>query len=69
MLAMTLQTPAGPLPAEGMVAWGKAPVGQPAGQPVYHGIQFTAISWSTALALGRLLAEAPLSSGASARVS
>lgn len=57
-LEVTLHSPSGPLTAEGVVVWNKPSVGRTLGEPTPHGLRFTALGWSRALALGLLLAEA-----------
>lgn len=58
VLEVTLNSPAGPLTAEGVVVWNKPSAGRALGEPIPHGIRFSALGWSRALALGLLLSEA-----------
>jgi hypothetical protein len=57
MVELTLHTPYGPLKAEGAVVWVDPPARRIAGEPIRHGLRFTAIGWSTTLSLGLVLAE------------
>lgn len=54
-LRVTLHTPAGPLTTEGSVTWVAPPEGRTPGGPIRHGVQFTALDWTTALSLGLVL--------------
>jgi hypothetical protein len=54
---LTLHTPYGPLKAEGAVVWVDPPDRRIAGEPIRHGLRFTALGWSTTLSLGLVLAE------------
>ena len=56
---VTLPTAAGPLPLAGTIAWVKSPARQKWARPIRHGVRFTALNWSSALALARLLTEPP----------
>lgn len=56
-LEVTLHTPPGPLMAVGTVIWGEPRGRHPQGKPIRHGLRFTALSWSTSLALARFLAD------------
>jgi len=56
-LVVTLHTPTGPLTTEGTVTWVAPPEGRTPGGPIRHGVQFTALDWSTARSLGLVLAE------------
>jgi hypothetical protein len=56
-LTLILDTPQGPLPAEGAITWVAPPERRTPGQPIRHGLRFTAITWTTLLSLARLLAE------------
>lgn len=47
----------GPLTAEAVIVWVESPGGRAVGPPFRHGLQFTALSWTTTQSLGRLLAE------------
>ncbi len=57
VLAVTLDTPRGPIALEGVVAWADASARSTPGEPVRHGVQLTSRDWATALALGRLVAD------------
>jgi c-di-GMP-binding flagellar brake protein YcgR len=57
-LEVTLNSPAGPLMAEGVIVWNKPSVGRRLGEPIPHGFRFSALGWSRALALGLMLSEA-----------
>jgi len=54
---VTLHTPRGPLTAEGVVIWVENQDPRIPGESLWHGIRFTALSWTTALSLGLYLAE------------
>jgi hypothetical protein len=56
-LEITLHTPKGPIPAEGMVAWVAPPDSRRPGQLIQHGLRFTTLDWTTALSLGLVAAE------------
>jgi len=58
-LDLTLHTRPGPLTAEGTVVWVAPPEQRTPGQPIQHGLRFTALDWSAALALGLVLAGPP----------
>ena len=62
-LDLTLDTSEGALTAEGAIVWVVPPVGRTPGGPIRHGLRFTAIEWSTLLALARVLAEPPMADG------
>ena len=51
-LDIILHTPAGPLPAEGMIAWVAPPDRRRPGQLIHHGLRFTTLDWSISLSLG-----------------
>jgi hypothetical protein len=51
-LEITLHTPKGPIPAEGMIAWVAPPEKRRPGQLIQHGLRFTTLDWSTSLSLG-----------------
>lgn len=57
MVELTLHTPHGPLWAEGAVVWVEPPERRTPGEPIRHGVRFTALGWSTTLSLGLVLAE------------
>ena len=54
---ITLHTPRGPLTAEGVVVWVRQQDPRAPGELLWHGIRFTALSWTTTLSLGLYLAE------------
>jgi hypothetical protein len=57
VLEVTLLPPSGPVTAEGEVVWVDPPHRQTFGEPIRHGVRFTALGWSTSLSLALLLAE------------
>jgi hypothetical protein len=57
VLEVTLFPPSGPVTAEGEVLWMDPPYRQTFGEPIRHGLRFTALGWSTSLTLALLLAE------------
>ncbi len=57
VLAVTFQSPQGPLGVEGVVVWVDPPDRRAPGGPVRHGVHLTSLGWSTAVALGLLLAK------------
>lgn len=57
VVELTLHTPHGPLTAEGTVVWVQPPDQGTPGEPIRHGVRFTALGWSTTLSLGLVLAE------------
>jgi hypothetical protein len=57
VLAVTLDTPHGPVSLEGVVVWTDASARAALEEWVRHGVQLTTRDWATALALGRLVAE------------
>jgi len=58
VLAVTLDSPRGPVNLEGVVAWVDAPPrGSSSADPVRHGVRLTSHNWATALALGLLISE------------
>lgn len=56
-LEVTLHTPAGSLAAAGTIVWADPRGRQLPGKLTKHGLRFTALTWSTSLALARFLAE------------
>lgn len=56
-LEVTLQTPPGPLTAAGAIVWTDPRGRQTPGRLVKHGVRFTALPWSTSLALARFLVD------------
>ncbi len=50
-LEVLLQIPNEPVTAEGAIVWVEPPTGRKPGEPIRHGFRFTALGWSTALAL------------------
>ncbi len=58
-VALTLHAPRGPLPAAGEVVWVDPGYRQSFGEPIRHGVRFTALGGPTSLALARLLVEGP----------
>jgi hypothetical protein len=59
-LEITLESPQGQIETLGEVVWAESTEGKAQGEPIRHGVRFSAIGWSTALSLGLLLA-GPLS--------
>lgn len=57
VLAVTLDTPRGPVTLEGVVACWDTPGIAPQSKSVRHGVHLTSRDWATALALGRLVAD------------
>jgi hypothetical protein len=57
VVELTLHTPYGPLTAEGAIVWVQPPDQGRPGEPIRHGVRFTALGWSTTLSLGLVLAE------------
>ncbi len=56
-LDLTLHRPTGRVAAEGEIVWVEPPEKRAPGQPIRHGVRFTALGWSRALSLALLLAE------------
>jgi hypothetical protein len=56
-VGMTLHMPNGPLTAEGVVVWVGPQDQRMPGEPVWHGVRFTALGWTTALSLGLFLVD------------
>jgi len=57
VLEVTLQTPPGPLTAAGAIVWTDPRGKQTPGKLMKHGVRFTALPWSTSLALARFLVD------------
>ena len=56
-LDLTLHRPNGRVAAEGEIVWVDPPEKRAPGQPIRHGVRFTALGWSRELSLALLLAE------------
>ncbi len=56
-LELTLHTRIDSLTAEGTVIWVAPPEGRTPGEPIPHGLRFTAFAWSSLLALASVLTE------------
>lgn len=59
VLELTLHSPTWPVTAQGTIVWVAPPEGRTPGGPIGHGLRFTALDWTSALALTRLLVEGP----------
>jgi hypothetical protein len=57
LLTVTLHTPRGPLPLEGVIAWVEPLEMWTLGEAIGHGFRFAAASWSALHSLGLLLME------------
>ncbi len=57
VLAVTLESPHGPISLEGVVVWREAAARAAVAEFVRHGVQLTTRDWATALALGHLVVE------------
>jgi hypothetical protein len=57
VLAVTLESPHGPVSLEGVVVWREASARAALEDFVRHGVQLTSRDWATALALARLVAD------------
>lgn len=57
VLEVTLQTPPGLLTAAGTIVWADLRGRQTLERLIKHGLRFTAVTWSTSLALARFLAD------------
>ncbi len=57
VLAVTLESPHGPVSLEGVVVWREASAQAALEDFVRHGVQLTSRDWATALALARLMAD------------
>lgn len=55
VVVLTLHTPHGPFTAEGAVVWVDPLQRRTPGEPIRHGLRFTALGWSSALSLGLVL--------------
>jgi hypothetical protein len=51
-LEITIHTPKGPIPAEGMVAWVAPPEERKPGELIQHGLRFTTLDFPTSLSFG-----------------
>jgi hypothetical protein len=58
-LELTLHTPAWPVTVGATVVWVAPPEGRTPGGPIRHGMRFTALGWTAALALARFLLDRP----------
>jgi hypothetical protein len=58
-LELTLHTPAWPVTVGARVVWVAPPEGRTPGGPIRHGMRFTSLGWTAALALARFLLERP----------
>jgi hypothetical protein len=56
-LEVTLHTPPGPLDVIGTIVWADPRGSHTAGKLMKHGLRYTTLPWSTALALARFLAD------------
>ncbi len=56
-LKLTLDRPNGQITAEGEIVWVESPASRTAGQPIRHGLRFTALGWSRSLSLALLMTE------------
>ncbi len=54
-LALTLHPPHGPVSAEGEIVWTEPPEHKAPGESIRHGLQFTALGWSSSLSLALLV--------------
>ncbi len=59
VLELTLHPAGGRVKAEGEVVWVDPPEKRTPGEPVRHGLRFTALGWSAMMSLGLLLMEPP----------
>ncbi len=59
VLELTLHSPTWPVTAQGTIVWVAPPEGRTPGGPIGHGLRFTALDWTSALALARFLVEGP----------
>lgn len=57
VLEVTLQPTDGPVKAEGEIVWVEPPEKRTPGEPIRHGLRFTALGWSRSLSLALLLAK------------
>jgi len=56
-LKLTLDRPNGRVTAEGEIVWVESPESQTSGEPIRHGLRFTALGWSRSLSLALLMTE------------
>jgi hypothetical protein len=54
-LSLTLHPPHGMVTAEGEIVWTEPPENKAPGEPIRHGLQFTALGWSSSLSLALLV--------------
>jgi hypothetical protein len=54
-LRLILYAAHGPLMIEGVIVWTQSPERRAAGEPISHGVRFTAPNWNLSLAIGLLL--------------
>lgn len=57
VLKLTVHPASGPVTAEGEVVWAEPPERRTPGEPIRHGLRFTAIGWPTMLSLALLLVQ------------
>ena len=55
---LTLHQPSGPVTAEGEIVWTDPPEKCKRGEPIRHGVRFTALGWSRSLSLALVLSRA-----------
>jgi len=56
-LKLTLDRPKGPVTAEGEIVWVESEASRTPGEPIRHGLRFTALGWSGSLSLALLMTE------------
>ncbi|MFI5339787.1 MAG: PilZ domain-containing protein [Candidatus Methylomirabilales bacterium] len=56
-LELTLHPPSGPVTAEGEIVWAEPPEKRKRGEPIRHGVRFTALGWSQSLSLALVLSQ------------
>jgi len=56
-LTLTLDRPSGRVTAEGEIVWADSPERRTSGEPIRHGLRFTALGWSRSLSLALLMTE------------
>lgn len=56
-IAFSLPTPQGAITGTGEVDWVEAPEGHAPGEPIHHGLRFTALGWTDACALAVLVTD------------
>ncbi len=54
-IELILHAARGPLVIEGVIVWAQPPERRGAGEPISHGVRFTAVNWNLSLAIGLLL--------------